>query len=275
MIDSIFNIMKKIFALFILVLFAACSSTHKMDGITKSTNTVVIDGKLFTAFYQQQAAEYNALCYQAYNIARLRLDEALQQTTTKPKAIITDIDETILNNSPYAVHQALLGKDYEPASWFDWTSRSLCDTLCGTVSFFQYAASKQVEVFYITNREEKERQGTLKNLQQYGFPYADSAHLILKQTTNSKESRRVEVSSTHEIVLLLGDNLADFSMLFDNKTVEERLQNTQLSSAEFGKLFIVLPNPNYGDWESAIYKYNYKLTEAQKDSCIKSVLKGY
>jgi 5'-nucleotidase (lipoprotein e(P4) family) len=265
--------MKRHCLVFILVLFAACSAEHKLSATSQPD--MIVQGKLFTAFYQQQAAEYSALCYQAYNIARLRLDEALQEPATKPLAIITDIDETILNNSPYAVHQALQGKDYDLKSWVDWTSRSQCDTLAGTVSFFNYAASKNVVIFYITNRSEKERQGTLQNLQGYNFPYADSAHLILRKNTDSKESRRQSIAATNDIVLLLGDNLADFSDLFDMKTVDERLQNTQSSSAEFGKRFIVLPNPNYGDWESAQYQYNYKLTAAQKDSSIKSVLKGY
>jgi len=267
--------MRKLLSCSLLILLAACSANHKITDTEKVTDTIIVNGKLFTAFYQQQAAEYNALCYQAYNIARLRLDEALQQPSEKPRAIVTDIDETVLNNSPYAVHQALLGKDYDSHSWNDWTSLSAADTLAGTASFFKYAASKNVETFYITNRGVKERDATLKNLQQYGFPYADSAHLILRQTISSKETRRQMVASTHTIVLLLGDVLADFSDLFDNKTVDERLENTKLSADKFGKLFIVLPNPNYGDWETAQYKYNYKLTAAQKDSVLKSVVKGY
>jgi len=268
--------MKKIFAVFVLCSLAGCSAQQNIGGSSPATSGIVINGKLFTAFYQQQAAEYSALCFQAYNIARLRLDEALQQPTTKPFAIITDIDETILNNSPYAVHQALQGKDYDYDSWIDWTSRSQCDTVAGTASFFKYAASKNVEVFYITNRAEKERQGTLANLQRYGFPYADDAHLILKENAdNSKERRRMAVAGEYNVILLLGDNLGDFSSLFDKKTVDERLQNTQLSSAEFGKRFIVLPNWNYGDWESALYQYDYRLTPTQKDSVIKSVLKTY
>ena len=192
--------MKKFFAVVILASLVACSAQHKIAASSQASG-VVINGKLFTAFYQQKAAEYSALCFQAYNIARLRLDEALQQPTTKPLAIVTDIDETILNNSPYAAHQALQGKDYDDKSWINWTRRGECDTLAGTVSFFNYAASKNVEVFYITNREEKERGGTMKNLECYGFPYVDSAHLILKEDAgNSKESRRQAVAATHNII---------------------------------------------------------------------------
>ena len=79
----------------------------------------------------------------------------------------------------------------------------------------------------------------------------------------------------HEVILLMGDNLADFSSLYDKKTEEERRLNTDILSAEFGKKFIVFPNVNYGDWESSLYNYNYKLTQGQKDSVLRSVLKSY
>ena len=139
----------------------------------------------------------------------------------------------------------------------------------------KYAASKNIEIFYITNRDEKERAATLKNLQHFNLPNADEAHLLTRQTTSSKEVRRQQVMKNYEVLLLMGDNLADFSSLFDKKTEEERKINTDISAGEFGKKFIVFPNVNYGDWESSLYKYNYKLTQGQKDSVLKSVLKGY
>ena len=267
--------MKKIYFIFAIVILGAFIVPKKITSGTLVSDNIAVTGKLFTSLYQQHAAEYKALCFQAYNIARLRIDESLQQASSKKRAIITDIDETILDNSPFAVHQALQGKEYDFTAWLDWINRSQCDTLAGALSFLNYAASKKVEVFYITNREEKERAGTLKNLQNFGFPNADNDHLIVKQTTSSKESRRQQIASTFNIVLLLGDNLSDFNALFDKKSTKERLTATQQSSSEFGKTFIVLPNPDYGDWENALYQYNYKLSPAQKDSIIKSNLKSY
>jgi 5'-nucleotidase (lipoprotein e(P4) family) len=143
------------------------------------------------------------------------------------------------------------------------------------VSFLKYASSKGVRIFYLTNRAETERKGTLANLVQAGFPDAVSEQLILKSAVSSKEPRRLAIAEKYEIVMLMGDNLGDFSSLFDKKSPEERLQNTTLSAAEFGKRFIVLPNPVYGDWELSLYKYNYQLTPAQKDSVIRNVLKSY
>jgi len=268
--------MKKQYLLILVVLFACATQKDINNVATQNSNNFIEGGRLFTSAFHQQAAEYKALCFQAYNIATLRLDQALSNSTSiLPKAVITDVDETILDNSPYAVHRALQGKDYDLPSWMEWTAKGMADTLAGAWTFFNYAASKNVEVFYVTNREENERAGTLENLKKFGFPYADDKHLILKSTVSSKEGRRLEIEKTHEIVLLIGDNLADFSMLFDKKTTDERTQNVRHLASEFGKKFIVLPNPNYGDWENALYQYNYNWTPVQKDSIIKSILKGY
>lgn len=260
------------------MLLCGCS-VQKHATAPAAQNALVPDGKLWASLFQQRAGEYKALCLQAYNIAQLRLEQAIRQrsTTGKPLAVVTDVDETFLDNSPYDVKQALAGKDYEGASWQQWTGLGQADTLPGALRFFKYAADNQVAVFYITNRGEAEREGTAKNLRRYGFPLPDNSRLILKQSgaSSSKETRRQEVLKNYDIVLLLGDNLGDFSTLFDSKTEEERNANTLAAAADFGKRFIVLPNPVYGDWESSFFKHEPRFTPAQKDSVIKARLKTY
>lgn len=262
------------FVLICLLMGCAANKQMKSPATAKSSG-LIIDGKIWSSLFQQKAAEYKALCLQAFNIARVRVDESLRVTTQKPKAIITDIDETFLDNSPYAVHQALQGKDYDPATWAEWTAKGIADTLTGALSFFNYAAQHGIEIFYVTNREESERKGTLQNLQYFNFPFADNQHLILKQAVSSKEPRRQEIAKTHDIILLLGDNLADMSAAFDKKTEAERNQQVQIAAAEFGKKFIVLPNFNYGGWEDAIYLNSRNWTPQQKDSLLKAGLKNY
>jgi 5'-nucleotidase (lipoprotein e(P4) family) len=145
----------------------------------------------------------------------------------------------------------------------------------GALHFLQFAFASGVEIFYVSNRGEDEREGTLKNLQHFNFPNADNAHLLLKRETSSKEIRKSTIAQTHNIVMLIGDNLNDFSNLFEKKSSDERETIVNNFSAEFGNRFIVLPNPVYGDWESSLYHYNYSLTPAQKDSIIKSAIRGY
>ena len=266
--------MKKI--AFVLLLFSGSCTAPRVasTNVTKPDN-LVINGKIFATAFQQKSAEYRALCYQAFNIARIKLAEFNRERSSKPRAIMTDIDETILNNSPNEVHQLLQGKDYDPDSWREWTAMGKADTVPGALHFLQFAFASGVEIFYVSNRGEDEREGTLKNLQYFNFPNADNAHLLLKQETSSKEKRKNAIAQGHNIVMLIGDNLNDFSNLFERKSSDEREKVANDFSAQFGNRFIVLPNPVYGDWESSLYHYEYSLTPAQKDSIIKSALKGY
>ena len=257
----------------LLIIFFSCSPSRKMPANQSGHSSILIDGKIFASVFQQQAAEYKALCLQAYNIARWRVDQAVVQN--KPLAVITDIDETLFDNSDYQVHEVLSGKDFELPSWYEWTAMGRADTIPGSLSFFQYAASKGIQIFYITNREERERTGTLQNLNKFHFPNADNEHLMVRQTTSSKEERRIRVSEKFDVIVLLGDNLSDFSNVFDTKVIDERKARTDQSAAEFGKRFIVFPNPVYGDWESDLYKSSHSLNAAEKDSVLKSTLRGY
>jgi 5'-nucleotidase (lipoprotein e(P4) family) len=184
------NLTKK-WAIIFLLLSGSCVAP-RVSVINKNANSSnpIVDGKLFATAWQQRSAEYRALCYQAFNIARHRMDQSGEESFAKPKAIMTDIDETILNNSPYEARQLLRGKDYDEASWKVWASMAAADTMPGALHFLQYASSKGIEIFYVTNRGEDERVGTLRNLKKYNFPNADNEHLLLKQKTSSKEERK-------------------------------------------------------------------------------------
>lgn len=275
-----------IIGLSILMISVSCKTvvtiTDSSAGIIVPANSgqrhledISLNGKVYSALWQQNAAEFRALCYQAYNIATEIVKEKSSMEHFRPIAIVTDIDETFLDNSPYAVTQALKGKEFDQQSWLDWTSKGEAVAFPGSVEFFNYAASRDVAVFYISNRNENDRPGTIKNLKNLGFPFADDDHVLLMKDTSNKEERRKQVLDQYEIFLLLGDNLSDFSEIFYHKSQAERNRLTDEHAAEFGKRFIVLPNSGYGDWESFMPGYNSKLSPAQKDSVILKNVKGY
>ncbi len=258
------------------MLFLFCiSCSNSRHASKQETAAISVNGKLFATAFTQTAAEYKALCFQAYNQAKTRIDlvAGKNESGSRKYAIVTDIDETILDNSAYAARQAIIGREYDLESWIQWTSEANADTVAGACAFLKYAKSRGFEIFYITNREERERKGTLDNLRKFNFPDADDQHLFLKETTSSKESRRNRISQTHEIVLLMGDNLADLSGVFDKKPMIVRQQQVDLLASEFGEKYLILPNCTYGDWEAALYQYNYKRTAAQKDSIFKANLR--
>jgi predicted secreted acid phosphatase len=75
--------------------------------------------------------------------------------------------------------------------------------------------------------------------------------------------------------MLLGDNLNDFTSLFEKKSIAERFIETDKVQAAWGDKFIVLPNNAYGEWESAIYNYQRNLTPAERAAIRRRLLQGY
>ncbi|WP_158797247.1 5'-nucleotidase, lipoprotein e(P4) family [Pedobacter sp. L105] len=224
--------------------------------------------------WQQRSGEYRALSFQAYNFARLSLKERLKTPgSSKPNCVVVDIDETILDNSAFQGHEIKKGVSFEPKDWTEWTKLAAADTVPGALEFLKYAASQQVETFYITNRDAADYKGTLLNLQRFGFPFADETHLVVKTSGSDKEPRRQQVLAKYNILLLCGDNLSDFSNVFyrEGKNVTEEVNKAKL---EFGTHFIVLPNPMYGDWEKLLYKEG-KADEQEKARERLDGLKGY
>jgi 5'-nucleotidase (lipoprotein e(P4) family) len=223
----------------------------------------------------QTAAEARALHYQAFNLARMLLDAELAADTTKRKrAVVVDVDETVLDNSPYEGRMIQINRGY-PFEWSEWIDMAAAKALPGAVEFLNYAVSRGVEVFYVTNRTERDKPATMLNLQRQGFPQVTPEHVMVKAESSSKESRRKLIRQTHHIVLLMGDNLGDFADDFQQKPIAERASEVDRFREEFGKKFIVLPNPIYGDWEDAFYGYERGLSEAEKNKRRKQHLIRY
>jgi 5'-nucleotidase (lipoprotein e(P4) family) len=267
--------MKKYAAIFLLIISASCRTAQPSQTPAPSAASFGHNGAAWAALWQQRSGEYRALCFQAYRLAKLELDAVLQQPSDLPRAIVTDIDETVLDNSAYSAMQSGYHNGYTKDTWFAWTSRADADSIPGAASFLKYAASKGVKVFYVTNRLEQERIATRKNLERWAFPYADDKHLVLQTDKSAKGPRRESIAKTHNIVMLLGDNLGDFADVFDKRTSNDRQRAVDSLQQTFGSRFIVLPNAMYGDWESALRQYNNGLTQQQKDSLYKASLKDY
>src|SRR6185295_11928997 len=106
--------------------------------------------KVFPVLYQQSAAEYRALCYQAFNLATLRLNEIPKKKFRKEKiAIITDLDETVLDNSYVEAQLIKEGKEFSNATWNNWLSKSNATAVPGAVEFFKAAKQRGATIFYI------------------------------------------------------------------------------------------------------------------------------
>ncbi len=225
----------------------------------------------------QKSGEAKALYYQSYNMGRMRLDAILKSfpknNALKP-AIVLDIDETILDNSPHQAWFVLNGKGKQ-FDWNEWFKRGEAKALPGAIEFLRYADARGVKIYYISNRNEAQKGAAIRNLVTVGAPQVNNEHVLLQQPgEKGKELRRQQVAKTNEIVLLFGDNLGDFDG-FDDLTVSGRIQAVEQHKNDFGTKLIVFPNPMYGDWEGAIYRYNYRRTDEEKAKLRKEFMEIY
>ncbi len=113
------------------------------------------------------------------------------------------------------------------------------------------------------------------NLLRYNLP--DTGNLILQTDKNSsKEARRDVImhgKHPYKVILLCGDNLPDFDKAYDNKpSLVQRKAVTDRLMKLFGDRYIVIPNPEYNDWEGALYQYKYSLPEKEKDKVVEGLL---
>lgn len=264
-----------------LLFLSCCRNNEQKQTIVGSDSGAVVNPALNyqhlvgAVNWFRKSGEMRACYYQAYKLAKMQLDAKLAKISkNKKRAIIVDIDETLLDNSPFEVNCIETGQGYSSESWKKWTALAKAAPVPGAVEFLNYAKSKNTEVFYISNRKINELESTMKNLDSLKFPYVDKNHTLFRTEGNSKESRRKTVANEYEILLLIGDNLADFSDIFENRDSGLGLSLVEQNKEKFGDNFIILPNPMYGDWEMALYGKDAKPKDHEKGKILKEGLKS-
>ena len=244
----------------------------KMSDV-KNSNEYKVQAQVWT----QNSAEYKALCFQAFNTAKINIDSYLssERKYDRPLAIITDVDETVLDNSPYDGRLILEDVSYDRESWVEWGNLEIAEAIPGSLEFLSYAYEKGIKVFYVSNRYSEQLESTVNNLKRLGFPNVSESTVLLRSDSRSKSKRRNSISDGHEVIMLIGDNLSDFNDEFEVKISEERINYTNQMKDNFGTKLIVLPNPNYGDWESNGLFGGESFDNIEKDSIRKSNIKSY
>ena len=241
-----------------------------------SSTNITTNPRLFADGWFALSAENQACYLQTYRLAAQQLKRISSHKSKGGKrlAIVTDLDETLLDNSPWTVKVLLEGTDY-PAHWGEWEKAGKAPAFPGAVAFFQKAAALKIEVFYISNRMEENLEGTIQNLKMLGLPNADASHVFLKTTESNKVARRQKVLQNHDIVMLLGDNLADFDGVWEKAPVDKRLTAVTDHTQDWGSRFIIFPNPVYGSWKDALFDYKRNFTPQQEDSVWNAHLNAY
>lgn len=251
------------FSIYLLILLGfSCTAVKPVSNEAEAQLSQQQMGGLL---WYQQSAEMVAAYHQAYKYGEMLLDAKLDTVSReKPLAVVLDIDETILDNSPYQSQLVEAGKTYESSTWKIWTDEARAKVLPGALDFVNFARKNGVEVFYISNRKTDEINSTINNLRQHHFPNADTVHVLLRSTTSDKTERRESVGANHKILLFVGDNLTDYSEMFGNRDEKLGKDLVEENKTELLQNFVILPNPMYGEWEKAIYDNNLGMSTEEK-----------
>jgi len=227
---------------------------------------LVPDFRLTATLWTSTSAEYVASTLQTYDAATEALGFALahpQWTACLeqeppyahlPPAIIVDVDETVLDTTEFQARLVREGRHFDEETWEEWVHEASAEAIPGAREFLLYARSRGVEVFYITNRESDVELPTRRNLAALGLPLSSDIDTLLTKDErgwgSSKSARRRAVADTHRVLLVVGDDLADFTPA-RTLPFQERKALALRYREMWGHKWFLVPNPIYGSWERA------------------------
>lgn len=238
------------------------------------------DDNLNAVVWVQTSAEYKAATQTLYRAAADRLDAALAEKNwdalvpgerdnagkfgALPPAVIMDVDETVLDNSPYQARLVADGKEYDEVTWDRWVAEKKAKPLDGVVDFAKAAQAKGVTVLYLSNRAEHLKAATLANLRSAGLPVKDDSVFLglgtfvegCEQNGSEKNCRRRLAGQKYRVLMQFGDQLGDFAEIVAN-TPEGRATLYAEYRDWFGERWWMLPNPTYGSWEPALFNNDF------------------
>ncbi len=250
-------------SIFLAIVLTACTTGPKPAQQVEEVNPLSQQSVNAVLWYNTSAE--NAYIYeQTYYTAALMTQKNMGLAKeSKPFAVVLDIDETVLDNSPYSLNLIKTNTQYTPETWAEWVTKADAKALPGVKNYIEYCEQNAISVFYISNRSAALLNATLKNLESLGLPFADEAHVLLMQDESDKTPRRDLLEREYNVLLYIGDNLLDFDNRYLDRSENFGKTTVQNSLEEMLPRHLLLPNPMYGQWESA-FNLEKDLTPAQK-----------
>jgi len=273
-------------SLLALALLAGCAAAPRHPATpaaatvpaTPAAVAVAANDNLNAVAWSQTAIEHDLIYLQTYRDAQARLLAALHDPhwdalgkgdrTTPLKglkpAVILDIDETVLDNSPFAARMVQGNHEYNEAEWAAWCREERARALPGAVEFTRFAAKHGIAVFYISNRAKDLDRATLANLRKAGLPVGGPQAFLglgtvvegCEQVGSEKGCRRQLVARHYRVLMQFGDQIGDFVDVLAN-TADGRRQAVAGYLPWIGVRWFVLPNPTYGSWEPALFNNDW------------------
>jgi 5'-nucleotidase (lipoprotein e(P4) family) len=196
-----------------------------------------------------------------------------------PPAIIADVDETLVDNSAYQVWMMKNDKTFSLETWNKFVETRTSTAVPGAVAFCQYAASKGVKLYYITNRDAPTKEATRQNMERLGFPMGGNVDTLLMQRErpewgSAKGTRRTVVTKDYRVLLNLGDNFGDFDDRYRGSEAE-RLAAFDQNAQRWGREWIMIANPTYGSFDTAPFGHDFRKPRGEQRRAKWDALQGW
>lgn len=173
----------------------------------------------------------------------------------RPMAVVLDIDETALLNLGYERDEAARGGSYDAGRWARWekTGADKVAAVPGAAEALAAARREGFTVIFNSNRSVASAAQTAAALEHAGLGPAalfDTLWLRGEGEPGGKDARRQKIAQRFCIVAMAGDQLGDFSDLFNapDAPVLSRRNSVggTLLAPLWGAGWFMLPNPVYG-----------------------------
>lgn len=172
----------------------------------------------------------------------------------KPLAAVFDVDETVLLNLGFE-YDAAGGAAFDEARWTAWEQAGVRKSAAvpGAAAALEALRMMGVTVVFNTNRSSANAVATEQVIAAAGLGTAIHREtLFLKGDDESgsfKDGRRARIAARYCVIAMGGDQLGDFSDLFNRgQTPAARRAAAMTSpiSTKWGAGWFILPNPAYG-----------------------------
>ncbi|HEX8414064.1 MAG TPA: HAD family acid phosphatase [Sphingomicrobium sp.] len=174
----------------------------------------------------------------------------------KPLAIVMDIDETAILNIGYEGNSSRRSLGFDDARWQRWEKTGAAKVVAvpGSKATVDAARKAGITVIFNSNRDAAYAKETAAALDHAGLgPAVHKTTLWLKGDDgggSGKDTRRWAISGGYCVIALVGDQLGDFSDLFNDPTLKPAARRALAQSPGiaglWGSGWFLLPNPVYG-----------------------------
>ena len=174
----------------------------------------------------------------------------------KPVAVVLDVDETAIQNLGYEYDEAVRGRSYDQQIWNRWeqTGADFVAAMPGAAAALQAIRAAGVAVIFNSNRQAANATQTAAALEGVGLGPARHGETLFLQGDfapgSGKDPRRAAIAQRYCVVAMAGDQLGDFSDLFNARTLAVPERRRAAAAAPFASLWgngwFMLSNPVYG-----------------------------